>query len=156
MEVPSKLDSQNQAAHEIANTVGNSLTGPNMGDRGEHLFFLAVSWLFLLGLGVTLSYLMFAPWWAQVFQVLTDKEKLAGFVQSMGSWGPVVFILIQAVQVLLIFVPGPVEVAGGFLFGLPLGILYSTIGLGLGSMWLFLWDAGWSGIGYPKSCHPRN
>jgi uncharacterized membrane protein YdjX (TVP38/TMEM64 family) len=39
--------------------------------------------------------------------------------------------------VLLIFVPVPVEVAGGFLFGLPLGILYSTIGLGLGSMAAF-------------------
>ena len=137
MEVPSKPDSQNQAAHEIANTVGNYLAGGKKEDRGEYLFFLAASWLFLLGLVVTLSYLMFAPWWAQVFQVLTDKEKIAGLVQSMGSWGPVVFILIQAVQVLLIFVPGPVEVAGGFLFGLPLGIIYSTIGLGLGSIAAF-------------------
>ncbi len=137
MEVPSKLDSQNQAAHEIAHTVGNYLAGGKKEDRGEYLFFLAASWLFLLGLVVILSYLMFAPWWSWVFQVLTDKEKIAGLVQSMGSWGPVVFILIQAVQVLLIFVPGPVEVAGGFLFGLPLGILYSTIGLGLGSIAAF-------------------
>ena len=115
MEVPSKPDSQNQAAHEIANTVGNYLAGGKMEDRGEYLFFLVASWLFLLGIAVALAYLMFPPWWARVFQVLNDKEKIAGLVQSMGSWGPVVFILIQAVQVLLIFVPGPVEVAGGFL-----------------------------------------
>jgi uncharacterized membrane protein YdjX (TVP38/TMEM64 family) len=137
LEVPSKLDSQNQAAHEIAHTVGNYLAGGQKEDRGEYLFFLAASWLFLLGLVVAVAYLMFAPWWAQAFQVLTDKEKIAGLVQSMGSWGPVVFMLIQAVQVLLIFVPGPVEVAGGFLFGLPLGIIYSTIGLGLGSIAAF-------------------
>ena len=137
MEVPSKLDSQNQAAREIAKTVGNYLAGGKKEARGEYLFFLAASWLFLLGLVVILSYMMFAPWWSWVFEVLTDKEKIAGLVQSMGSWGPAVFILIQAVQVLLIFVPGPVEVAGGFLFGLPLGILYSTIGLGLGSIAAF-------------------
>ena len=68
---------------------------------------------------------------------MTDKEEIAGLVQSMGSWGPVVFILVQAVHVLLIFVPAPVEAIGGFLFGLPLGILYSTLGLGLGSMAAF-------------------
>ena len=121
MEVPSKPDSQNQAAHEIANTVGNYLAGGKKEDRGEYLFFLAASWLFLLGIVVTLSYLMFVPWWAWVFQVLTDKEKIAGLVQSMGSWGPVVFILIQAVQVLLIFMPGPVEAVGGFLLVCPWG-----------------------------------
>ena len=137
MEAPSKLDSQNQAAHEIAHTVGNYLAGGKKEDRGEYLFFLAASWLFLLGLVVILSYMMFAPWWSWVFQVLTDKDEIAGLVQSMGSWGPMVFILVQAVQVLLIFVPGPVEVVGGYLFGLPLGILYSTIGLGLGSIAAF-------------------
>jgi uncharacterized membrane protein YdjX (TVP38/TMEM64 family) len=68
---------------------------------------------------------------------LTDKEKIAALVLSMGSWGPVVFILVQAAQVLLVFIPVPVEAVGGFLFGLPLGILYSTIGLGLGSMAAF-------------------
>ena len=137
MEAPSKLDSQNQAAHEIANTVGNYLAGGKKEDRGEYLFFLAASWLFLLGIVAAVAYLMFAPWWAWVFQVLTDKEKIAGLVQSMGSWGPVVFILVQAVHVLLLFVPAPVEAVGGFLFGLPLGILYSTLGLGLGSMAAF-------------------
>ena len=69
MEVASKTDSQNQAAHEIANTVGDYLAGGNMEDRGEYLFFLAASWLFLLGIVVALAYLMFAPWWARVFQI---------------------------------------------------------------------------------------
>jgi uncharacterized membrane protein YdjX (TVP38/TMEM64 family) len=137
LEAPSKPDSQNKAAHEIAKTVGNYLAGGKMEARGEYLFFLAVSWLFLLGVMAALVYLMFAPWWARVFQFLTDKEKIAGLVQSMGSWGPVVFILVQAVQTLLLFVPAPVEAVGGFLFGLPLGILYSTLGLGLGSLAAF-------------------
>ena len=68
MEVPSKLDSQNQAAQEIAHTVGNYLAGGKMEDRGEYLFFLAASWLFLLGIVVAVAYLMFAPWWAWVFR----------------------------------------------------------------------------------------
>lgn len=137
MEVPGKSKSQDQAAHEIANTVGDYLTGGKKKNRAKHLFFLAASLLLLLGIVVALAYWMFAPWWARVFKVLTDKEKIAGLVQSMGSWGPVVFILIQTVHVLLIYLPVPVEAAGGFLFGLPLGILYSTLGLGLGSLAAF-------------------
>ena len=134
---PSKPDSQDQAAHEIANSIGDYLAGPNIENRGEYLFFLAASWLFLLGIVVALAYLMFAPWWARVFHVLTDKERIAGLVQSFGSWGPVVFILAQAVEVVLLFVNVPLEAVGGFLFGLPLGILYSTLGLSLGSMTAF-------------------
>ena len=137
MEEPSKADSQDQAAHEIADSIGDFLAGGKIADRGEYLFFLAASWLFLLGIVVAVAYLMFAPWWARVFQVLTDKEKIAALVLSMGDWGPVVFILVEAAQVLLVFIPVPVEAVGGFLFGLPLGLLYSTLGLGLGSMAAF-------------------
>lgn len=137
LEVPSKPDSQDQASHEIAKTIGDYLASPKMSDRSEYLWFLAASWLFLLGLVAGLLYLLFEPWWNHVFQVLTDKDKVCGLLQRLGSWGPPIFILAQAVQVLLPYWPLPVEIAGGFLFGLPLGILYSTMGLGLGSMVAF-------------------
>jgi hypothetical protein len=91
LEVPSKPDSQGQAAHEIANTIGDYLAGPGIENRAEYLFFLVASRLSLLVIVVALAYLMFAPWWARVFQVLTEKEKIAGLVLSMGSWSPVVF-----------------------------------------------------------------
>ena len=137
MEVPSKPDSQDQAAQEIVKTISNLFTSREMADRSEYLKFLVASWLFMLGLAACLLYLLFEPWWNHVFQVLTDKDKVSGLLQRMGIWGPPIFILAQAVEVLLPYWPLPLEIAGGFLFGLPLGLFYSTIGLSLGSTMAF-------------------
>ena len=137
MEVADKNDNQDQAAREIAETIGDLLVGREMTARSEYLWFLAASWLFVLGLLAVLLYLLFEAWWHHVFQVLTDKNKVCGLLQKMGAWGPPIFILAQAFEVLLPYWPLPLEIAGGFLFGLPLGIFYSTIGLGLGSMTAF-------------------
>jgi uncharacterized membrane protein YdjX (TVP38/TMEM64 family) len=45
---------------------------------------------------------------------------------------------VQAVPVVLMIWPVPLEIAGGFLFGLSWGLLYSAVGLALGSMVAFL------------------
>jgi len=50
---------------------------------------------------------------------------------------PVIFIGLQALQVVVVVAPIPGEVTGilgGYLFGEWLGFLYSTIGLTLGSV----------------------
>jgi uncharacterized membrane protein YdjX (TVP38/TMEM64 family) len=66
-------------------------------------------------------------------------EKLRHFLQSMGPWDDVVFILLQAVQVVLAPIPGEVTgLAGGYLFGPLLGVVWSTIGLTIGSYLAFV------------------
>ena len=65
-----------------------------------------------------------------------DRERLQGFLNSLGPLSFIGFILLQALQVVAAPVPGEVTgLIGGFLYGPFLGIILSTIGLTLGS-WL--------------------
>jgi len=69
-------------------------------------------------------------------QVLEDREKIKVFIHSFGLAAPGVFILLQILQVLLAPIPGEATgFIGGYLFGAIQGLLYSTIGLTVGS-WL--------------------
>ncbi len=71
--------------------------------------------------------------------LMEKRDRLREFVLSMGSLGPLAFILIQVLQVVFSPIPGEATgFLGGFLFGKWLGLLYSTIGLSLGSLAAFL------------------
>ncbi len=70
--------------------------------------------------------------------ILEKRETLREFVLSLGPFGPIGFILLQALQVVLSPIPGEATgVVGGFLFGKWLGLFYSTLGLSLGSILAF-------------------
>ncbi len=65
-----------------------------------------------------------------------DRERLKGFLNSLGPLSFIGFIFLQALQVIAAPVPGEVTgVIGGYLYGSFLGIILSTLGLTLGS-WL--------------------
>ncbi len=60
------------------------------------------------------------------------------FVAGFGAWAPLIFIGLQAFQVVLSPIPGEATgVLGGYLFGTWPGLLYSTVGLTLGSALAF-------------------
>jgi uncharacterized membrane protein YdjX (TVP38/TMEM64 family) len=111
---------------------------PDMADRDEYIFFLAASIVFLLGILAFLGYIYLDPLRQRLYQVILDRERIRAIMNGVGSWAPFLFIMAQAVQVVLMIWPVPMEIAGGFLFGLPLGLLYSVVGLALGSMVAFL------------------
>lgn len=70
---------------------------------------------------------------------LGDTEQIAAFVDRAGPWGPVLFIVIQALQVIVAPVPGQVTgIASGFLFGPWMGTLYSAIGGTIGCAIVFV------------------
>jgi uncharacterized membrane protein YdjX (TVP38/TMEM64 family) len=75
-----------------------------------------------------------------LYDLLSNRERLQALLKSLGPWGPLLYILFQAVQVVVAPLPG--EATGGFvagfLFGPWLGLLYSLIGLTLGSAAGFL------------------
>jgi uncharacterized membrane protein YdjX (TVP38/TMEM64 family) len=67
-----------------------------------------------------------------------DEAFLRQTLQEWGVLGPVIFILFQALQVVLSPIPGEATgFLGGYLFGLWPGFIYSTIGLTLGSVMAF-------------------
>jgi uncharacterized membrane protein YdjX (TVP38/TMEM64 family) len=109
-----------------------------MADRNEYLFFLTASIVFLLGMVALLGYIYLDPVRERLYQIILDRERIRAVMNGAGSWAPFLFILVQAVQVVLMIWPVPLEIAGGFLFGLSWGLLYSAVGLALGSMVAFL------------------
>jgi uncharacterized membrane protein YdjX (TVP38/TMEM64 family) len=65
-------------------------------------------------------------------------KRLEEFVASRGAYAGVVFVALQALQVIVAPIPGEVTgFVGGFLFGNVLGTILSTLGLTLGSLAAF-------------------
>lgn len=61
------------------------------------------------------------------------------FIESVGVWDEAVFILLQAIQVIVAPIPGEVlNVIGGYLYGTVAGIIWSTIGTTIGSFVAFV------------------
>ena len=70
-------------------------------------------------------------WQAGLFR---DMELLQGFIRRCGVWAPLVFILMQVMQILLAFIPGGLLLTGGVAaFGPWLGLFYNMLGTMLGS-----------------------
>jgi uncharacterized membrane protein YdjX (TVP38/TMEM64 family) len=73
-----------------------------------------------------------------LFVTLSDPLALRGYPKSYGPWTPVMFIAIQALQVVISPIPGEATgLLGGYLFGMGWGLFYSTIGLTIGSLMAF-------------------
>lgn len=72
--------------------------------------------------------------------LMIHAERLRDWILTFGPLAPLVYIGIFALQILLAPLPGQfMAVMGGYLFGAPLGALYSITGLMVGAglaMWL--------------------
>ena len=98
------------------------------------VFLIAFAALFLI---VFWNYI--SPWAVDWYDFLSSKEKVRAWLMSFGSAAPLVFILIQSLQVVVAPIPGEATgFLGGFLFGIPMGFLYSTVGLTVGSTIAFV------------------
>jgi uncharacterized membrane protein YdjX (TVP38/TMEM64 family) len=68
----------------------------------------------------------------------SSRREVKHLLERVGPYAPIVFILLQALQVVLAPIPGEATgLLGGWAFGTGLGFLYSTIGLTLGSVLAF-------------------
>ena len=86
-----------------------------------------------------------SPAYFFLLRLYKDPVFLRETLQAWGWLAPAVFIVIQALQVILSPVPGEATgILGGYLFGLGLGFLYSTMGLTLGTLAAF-WIGRWLG-----------
>jgi uncharacterized membrane protein YdjX (TVP38/TMEM64 family) len=72
------------------------------------------------------------------FRELFRFARLRDFILSFGAYSKVVFIAVQAFQVVISPVPGEVTgFLGGYLYGKVVGTLLSTVGLAIGSIIAF-------------------
>src|SRR5262245_48831885 len=79
-----------------------------------------------------------APAYQFVVRMSVDQKFLRQTLSEWGIWAPVIFILLQALQVIVAPIPGEVTgVLGGFLFGEWYGLLYSLVGTTVGSVAAF-------------------
>jgi uncharacterized membrane protein YdjX (TVP38/TMEM64 family) len=79
-----------------------------------------------------------APIYQLIVRLYVDKIYLKQKLREWGVLAPVIFIALQSLQVILSPIPGEATgILGGYLFGQWLGLLYSTIGLTLGSIGAF-------------------
>ena len=73
-----------------------------------------------------------------LLRLYTDHEFLRAELHAWGVWAPLVFMVIQVLQVVIAPIPGEVTgFLGGFVFGQGRGFLYSTLGLTAGSLFAF-------------------
>ena len=90
--------------------------------------------LFFIGISILAFFLR-----GDIYAVIKDPVLLKNWMSVFGSFQIIMFILIQAVQVIVFIVPGElVEIAAGFLFGTMLGSIYSIIGIAFGSAASFI------------------
>jgi uncharacterized membrane protein YdjX (TVP38/TMEM64 family) len=61
------------------------------------------------------------------------------YLESWGAWAPVAFMVLQGLQVVIAPIPGELTgVVGGFLFGTWRAVVYSSLGLTVGSAVAFM------------------
>ena len=73
------------------------------------------------------------------FEVIDTPEKLQAYLQKSGVWMPILYIILQFLQVVILPIPSIVStVAGVALFGAFWAMIYSLVGILLGSITAFL------------------
>jgi len=89
--------------------------------------------LFALTMGILA--LKYGPW---ISENIKDPEKVRAYLLAFGNMGALVYVLIQAVHVLVVVIPGDLfNICGGYIYGIPLGFVLSYGGLMIGTVCAF-------------------
>ena len=89
--------------------------------------------------GTSFAIVAFNGWfpldrYRELFEFYANRKAIAQYIKDAGPYGPIVFIVLQTMQVVAAPIPGEATgILGGYLFGTLPGLIYSTIGLTLGS-----------------------
>lgn len=94
--------------------------------------------------------------WAWQSGVLTSQEAMEALVRRVGFWGPVIFTVIQAVQVVIPILPGAIGcVVGVIMFGPVWGFVYNYVGICAGSLLAFAVAKSYGRPLLPKLFHQK-
>jgi uncharacterized membrane protein YdjX (TVP38/TMEM64 family) len=69
----------------------------------------------------------------EIYAFLSDEAAVQAWLLKLGPLGPLGVIALNAIQVVIAFVPGYVmQLVAGYLYGWPMGAIYGTIGMLVG------------------------
>ncbi len=75
----------------------------------------------------------------EIWALFTSSERLRSWIAAAGLKAPLLFVGVQALQVVVFFIPGEIpQIVGGYLFGFWQGTLLSLAGITLGACFNFL------------------
>ncbi len=98
------------------------------------IFSLFIALIFLLSWYGPRPFSVLGPWGENLGKFYTRRRRLARLLTSFGPYSAAVFMLLQALQVVVSPIPGELTgVVGGYVYGVNFGFLFSTVGLTLGS-----------------------
>jgi uncharacterized membrane protein YdjX (TVP38/TMEM64 family) len=98
------------------------------------IFSLFIALIFLVSRYSPRPFSVLGPWGEDLGKFYTRRRRLARFLSSLGPYSAAVFMLLQALQVVISPLPGELTgVVGGYVYGVNVGFLFSTLGLTLGS-----------------------
>ncbi len=105
-------------------------------DRNKRVYLATQSVLLGVFLGIIVyASFKYAP---SVTRLFREPEKFREFLSSYGAAGPLIYIALSALQVIVAVIPGEiVQIAGGYAFGTPLGTLYALAGTIIGTVVVF-------------------
>lgn len=87
---------------------------------------------------ITLIATFFFLVWLYRIGILNDQNVLTEFIKSHGTFGGLIFLAIQVIQVVFPIIPGGVTTIVGFLvFGFWWGFILNYVGISIGSIILF-------------------
>ncbi len=103
-------------------------------DQSKKLFIAKIS-LALLGVLIVILAIEYLP----VIRDLTlSIDKFRDYIRSIGYLGPLVFFLFQILQTVIAPIPGEaVQIAGGYIYGVIMGTVYTAAGMLLGALMAF-------------------
>lgn len=91
--------------------------------------------LILLGILAVILVLKFLP---SILELTLSLDKFRSYIVSLGNLGFIVFIFFQILQTVIAPIPGEViQAAGGYIYGVPLGTIYTTVGMLIGAVMAF-------------------
>ena len=83
-------------------------------------------------------------WWAGLSDTLASPEAFRAWVEGLGAWGPIGYLLAQAAQVVVVPIPGTLfPPVGALAFGPWPALALSLAGMALGSAVVFLVARRW-------------
>jgi uncharacterized membrane protein YdjX (TVP38/TMEM64 family) len=107
--------------------------------RKHSTLFLGVLGFIALWLVLAFAGMFYQPLSPEVLLTKESADRAKQYILSFGGAAPLFFIVLHVLEVVLAPIPGQAAgFAGGYIFGWKPGVLYTMVGLSIGSLIVFL------------------